>query len=117
MLQRECLLQDLSFTDKYVYRGLVAMEKTRAVLGDSLSENSQIYLGPGGHVLTHPIEGGKILNVVAARDRIDEVWPHDRWILEEQGEQMIADFVGWGKPVQDILAVSFFPCGSGSQSN
>lgn len=116
MLQRQSVLEDLSFTNKYVYRGLVAMEKARAVLGNNLSENSQMYLGPGGHVLTYPIEGGSVLNVVAFRDKCDGVWNHDRWVLEGQGEQMRADFAGWGKPVHDILTVGCSPCCIDSKS-
>lgn len=114
MLERQSVLEDLSFTKKYVYRGLVAMEKAKAVLGASLSENSQMYLGPGGHVLTYPIEGGSMLNVVAFRDKCDGIWKHDRWVLQGQAKQMRADFVGWGKPVQDVLAVSSSPSGISS---
>ncbi|QDS76696.1 hypothetical protein FKW77_000670 [Venturia effusa] len=82
MLQRQSVSEDLLFTNKYVYRGLVAMERARSVLGDKLSENSQMYLGPGGHVLTYPIEGGDVLNVVAFRDKCDRALEDvDLWAL------------------------------------
>ena len=50
------------FTGKYVYRGLIPMEKAAELLGDELARNSQMYLGYHGHVLTFPIEKGKTMN-------------------------------------------------------
>jgi salicylate hydroxylase len=50
------------YSGKYAYRGLIAMDEARSLLGQELSENSQMYLGQHGHVLTFPIEKGKTMN-------------------------------------------------------
>ena len=50
------------YSGKYAYRGLIPMDKAKALLGDDLAENAQMYLGQHGHVLTFPIEKGKTMN-------------------------------------------------------
>ena len=65
---RPCLLgtdhpaAHATYSGKYAYRGLIAMEKARELLGDELAMNSQMYFGRHGHVLTFPIEKGKTMN-------------------------------------------------------
>ena len=59
---------DARFSGKYTYRGLLPMEKARELLGSEEELScAQNYIGHGGHILTMPIEEGKILNVVAFR--------------------------------------------------
>ncbi|KAK2626647.1 hypothetical protein QTJ16_003822 [Diplocarpon rosae] len=93
------------FTGKYAYRGLIPMEKAVAALGDDLARNSQMYLGRHGHVLTFPIEGGKTMNVVAFRTKMDGKWEHEKWVLPMKKEDMSNDFEGWGQNVQQILSL------------
>lgn len=50
------------YSGKYAYRGLIPMEDARALLGEDLAQNAQMYLGRHGHVLTFPIEKGKTMN-------------------------------------------------------
>ncbi len=50
------------FSGKYVYRGLVSMDKAVESLGDELARNGQMYVGYHGHVITFPIEKGKTMN-------------------------------------------------------
>jgi salicylate hydroxylase len=51
-----------TFSGKYAYRGLIPMEKAKALLGDELAQNSQMYLGRHGHILTFAIEKGQTMN-------------------------------------------------------
>lgn len=60
LLGGESVLDGLSFTGKYAYRGLIPMDKAREAIGDDLAMNSQMYLGKDGHVLTYPIDHGKL---------------------------------------------------------
>lgn len=104
LLGKENLLDDLSFSGKYAYRGLVSMAKAKEALGDYLAGNSQMYLGPEGHILTYPIEHGKVMNVVAFKNQ-NAPWKHENWTLKSKGLEFQRDFKGWGKPVQNIVNV------------
>ncbi|KAK9310993.1 hypothetical protein V1524DRAFT_121512 [Lipomyces starkeyi] len=90
-----------AFSQKYAYRGLIPMEKAVDALGDELARNSQMYLGPHGHVLTFPISHGKTMNVVAFRSK--DKWEDWNWVVNATREDMISDFDGWGKPVCEIV--------------
>ncbi|KAL8989475.1 MAG: hypothetical protein Q9169_008354 [Polycauliona sp. 2 TL-2023] len=54
-----------TYTHKYAYRGLVPMAAAKPVLGLAKTETRHMYLGQDGHVLTFPVAGGHLLNVVA----------------------------------------------------
>ena len=93
------------FSGKYAYRGLIPMEKVAAIIGDEQARNSQIHVGYDGHVLTIPIEKGKVMNVVAFREKENGVWEDERWVRPMDRKAMEDDFAGWGKSVQGILSL------------
>ncbi|KAF2749694.1 putative salicylate hydroxylase [Sporormia fimetaria CBS 119925] len=95
-------LDNVTYTKKYVYRGLVPMPLAVKRLGEELANNSQMYLGPGGHVLSYPIDGGATMNVVAFRDDAHE-WKHPSWVFKQRGNTMRDEFEGWGEPVKNIV--------------
>jgi salicylate hydroxylase len=104
LLDKESPLDDLMFSGKYAYRGLIPMNKAKEALGDYLAGNSQMYLGPEGHILTYPIDNGRVMNVVAFKNQYTP-WEHKEWVLKGKGAEFVRDFEGWGKPVQSILKV------------
>ncbi|ODO00690.1 hypothetical protein L198_03016 [Cryptococcus wingfieldii CBS 7118] len=87
------------FSGKYAYRGLIAMEKARELLGDELAQNAQMYTGYHGHVLTFPIEKGDIIECSK------EKWDGDRWVVHTTKEDMYADSEGWSDHVKSILTL------------
>ena len=93
------------FTGKYAYRGLVPMESAVNLLGHELAQNSQMYCGYGGHVITFPIEKGKTMNVVAFQSKPDGKWEDERWVLPMEKNDMEADFEHWGGSVRNILSL------------
>ena len=99
-------LEDASFSGKYAYRGLVPMEQARERLGANLAENSQMYLGPKGNILTYPIDHGKTLNAIAFKTKDDGNWDHDQWVLANKKKEMEHDFQDWGQPTKEIVKVS-----------
>lgn len=105
LLGKESVLDDLSFTGKYAYRGLIPMDKARDAIGDELAMNSQMYLGKDGHVLTYPIDHGETMNVVAFKNKADGLWEHDHWVLKRKGDDMRREFARWGTPVRAVLEV------------
>lgn len=50
------------FSGKYAYRGLIPMDEAVELLGEEVAQNSQIFMGYHGHLLTFPIEHGKTMN-------------------------------------------------------
>jgi salicylate hydroxylase len=91
------------FSGKYAYRGLVPMDVAVAALGEELARNSQMYFGPGGHILTFPIEKGDTMNVVAFRTAAK--WDRPEWVIPTDHSEMRRDFAGWLEPAQRILAL------------
>lgn len=89
------------FSGKYAYRGLIPMDNAVAALGEELARNSQMYFGPGGHILTFPIEKGATMNVVAFRSAAQ--WDKSEWVLPTDHAEMRHDFEGWLEPAQRIL--------------
>ena len=91
------------YTHKYAYRGLISMEQAIEALGEDMAVNAKMHLGPDHHVLTFPINGGKIMNVVAFTTSKDD-WPNsDKLTLPTTKEQALKDYAGWGKHVTSIL--------------
>ncbi|CAK7237919.1 hypothetical protein SBRCBS47491_010206 [Sporothrix bragantina] len=89
------------FSGKCAYRGLIPMEDVKALLGDELAGNSQMYLGRRGHILTFSVAKGKFMNVVAMRAR-DE-WTSDEWVVSVDKEEMQAEFDGWSDQARQII--------------
>lgn len=107
LLKKENPVEDMTFSGKYAYRGLVPMEKAKSVLGDYLAGNSQMYLGPKGSLLTYPIDHGKILNVIAFKTKENGKWEHDKWVIPSTSADLMESFQDWGTPVRNALSVSY----------
>ncbi|KAI0592832.1 mannitol 1-phosphate dehydrogenase [Biscogniauxia sp. FL1348] len=103
---RELLLKDdrvkAVFTGKYVYRGLIPMEKALEILGEEQAANSQMYLGYHGHVLTYPIEKGKTLNVVAFSSK--DTWTESEWVVHASKEKLREDYRSWGPQISALVS-------------
>ena len=50
------------FSGKYAYRGLIPSKDALEMLGEEVAQNSNMFFGYHGHLLTFPIEGGKTMN-------------------------------------------------------
>ena len=98
-----------TFTGKYAYRGLIPMEEAVGLLGDELARSSTLYLGPHGHVITIPIEKGKLMNMVAVRTKPDGKWENEKWVLQGDRTEMESDFEDWGETVKNIIRLTKSP--------
>jgi salicylate hydroxylase len=67
------------YSGTYAYRGLIPMDKAKELLGSELAQNSQMYLGRHGHVLTFAIEKRKTMNVVAFSS--SSSWDSPDWVV------------------------------------
>ncbi|KAI1081422.1 mannitol 1-phosphate dehydrogenase [Whalleya microplaca] len=90
------------FSGKYAYRGLIPMDKAVSMLGKEKAENSQMYMGYHGHVLTFPIEKGKTMNVVAFSSR--ESWTDPNWVVQTSKEDMLHDYNDWSPEIKAIIS-------------
>ncbi|KAE9983142.1 hypothetical protein BLS_004542 [Venturia inaequalis] len=106
---RACMLgeQDpaskAEYSGKYAYRGLVPMAKAKELLGEEKAQNSQMYYGRNGHMLTFSIEKGKTMNVVAFRS--SETWDSPDWVVTADKEKMFSDFSSWSPTVRSIISL------------
>lgn len=63
-------------------------------------------MGPGGHVLTFPVNHGKILNIVAIRTDLDD-WPdHQRLTRRGTRDELLQKYDGYGPNVRALLKLT-----------
>lgn len=89
------------FTGKYCYRGMVPMQVAVDKLGIELAQNSQAYLGYHGHMLTFPVAGGRMMNVVAFSSKKE--WSEERMVISTTKTAMRQDYEDWGPTVKSII--------------
>ncbi|KAF4995333.1 hypothetical protein FDECE_12824 [Fusarium decemcellulare] len=89
------------YTGKYCYRGMVPMSKAVELLGQEKAMNCQAYLGYHGHILTFPVAGGRMMNVVAFQSSQD--WPHEKMVVPATKEEMLDSYKDWGTDVLNIV--------------
>ena len=96
-----------TYTHKYAYRGLIDKAEADQVVEttyDGGNESSGLMrVGYKGHVLTFPIQEGRILNLEAFRHD-DGDWPAAAdFVQQATREDLVQDFSTFGKPVIDLL--------------
>ncbi len=97
---RQILFGDMpaEFLGVAAWRGLVPMERLPKPLQRLVGCN---WVGPGGHIITYPLRGGKLLNFVAALER--DNWAVESWTEAGTREECAADFEGWHEDIQEIV--------------
>ncbi|KAK5076229.1 hypothetical protein LTR64_006293 [Lithohypha guttulata] len=95
-----------TYTYKYAYRGLVEMDKAVAAVGEERAKNSCMHMGPNNHVLTFPVNHGKILNIVAFHTAQTD-WPdYQRLTRPAKQQDALKDFEGYGPNVIELLKLT-----------
>ncbi len=46
-----------------------------------------------------------MLNIVAFKKQKEDMWKHEKWVVESSKEEMAQDFEGWDGKVQKLLEV------------
>lgn len=80
------------FTGQVAWRALIA--------GDGPPE-AQVFMGPGCHLVSYPLQGG-LRNIVAVQER--SKWAEDSWNTPDDPDNLRAAFAGFGGPVSEWLA-------------
>ena len=100
------------FSGTHAYRGLIPRQQLEDALkrqgaDERLSKVPQMLLGRDRHILTFPVKGGSVINVVAfATDRALSrplVAEPDPWVEEVSPETLLAEFDDWGNATRAIL--------------
>lgn len=84
------------FSRQVAWRAVVPWDATA---GDN---SAVLTMGPDRHVVTYPLRGGAMMNIVAIEERED--WTDDGWRLKGDPDEMRARFTDFGGAVKDILA-------------
>ena len=69
--------------------------------GDVVSEVT-LTMGPGRHIVTYPLRGGKVMNLVAVEERSD--WREEGWRLTGDPAGMRRRFGDFAGPAAEVLA-------------
>jgi salicylate hydroxylase len=86
------------FTGCTAWRGVVPMERLPRHLARQAGVN---WIGPGRHVVTYPLRGGKLMNFVGVVERSD--WTTESWTMRGTREECASDFAGWHSDVHALI--------------
>lgn len=82
------------FTGQVAWRALIPCK------GDQ--PEAQVFMGPGRHLVSYPLRGGQMRNIIAVEERSD--WVAEGWNHLDDPTNLRAAFAGFGGPVPDWLA-------------
>ena len=63
---------------------------------------AQVFMGPGRHLVSYPLRGGALRNIVAVEER--RAWAEEGWNLRDDPANLRAAFARFGGPVPGWLA-------------
>ncbi|MCA0204812.1 MAG: FAD-dependent monooxygenase [Proteobacteria bacterium] len=92
------------FTGLMAWRGLAPMEALPAELQRPVGTN---WIGPGGHVITYPISGNRLLNFVGLVENRE--WTSESWTAAGSTGECKADFAGWNPLIHSVIDVMGTP--------
>ena len=99
LVRQQCLGEDRpQFMDLLAWRGLVPMHRLPTHLRRSVGTN---WVGPGAHVITYPLLGGELMNVVGIVERSD--WRGESWTEAGSHEELLRDFGRWHEDVRTLM--------------
>ena len=100
VLREQLLGEDKAqFTGLLAWRGLVPVERLSAHLQAQVGTN---WVGPGAHVITYPVRGGQLMNVVGIIER--EGWRSESWTERGTHAELLQDFGHWHADVCELMS-------------
>jgi salicylate hydroxylase len=87
-----------NFSGLVAWRGLIDMDRLPEDLRRPVGTN---WVGPHGHVVTYPLQSGKVLNFVGVVE--DPEWRTESWSTTGTREECAARFPGWHPYVQAMI--------------
>ena len=90
--------EEATYTGNAAWRAMVDVN----ILPDGFFQNvSTSWVGPRKHAIVYWLQGGKILNFVAAVER--ENWSEESWTVKYPWEELKQDFEGWHEDIQTVV--------------
>lgn len=86
------------FTGCAAYRGLVPADRLAAL---ELEVTTQIWMGPGGHVVHYFVRSQRLVNFVAVVEQ--DAWTRESWTDRGDVADALSAFAGWHPQVHEIL--------------
>jgi len=83
------------FTGQVAWRALVPNQAQRGSF-------VHVHMAPGAHVVSYPVRGGEMLNIVAVQERTQ--WAAEGWAHEDDPDNLRRAFSGAAPAVQEMLA-------------
>jgi salicylate hydroxylase len=100
VLREQLLGEDKAqFTGLLAWRGLVPVERVSEHLRAQVGTN---WVGPGAHVITYPVRGGVLMNVVGIIER--EGWRSESWTERGTHTELLQDFGHWHADVCELMS-------------
>lgn len=87
------------FTGQVAWRATVPAEDLPRGL---VAPSGTVWAGPGRHVVSYFLRGGRLVNVVAVEERAD--WLREGWMQPGDPDELRAAFAGWHPRVAGLLA-------------
>ncbi|KAH8099306.1 FAD/NAD-P-binding domain-containing protein [Cristinia sonorae] len=101
----------VAWSNTGAYRGLVQLHETKkAGVKIDLAAGFWCFMGPDKHIVTYPIQGGNIINIVAFITHGPEpigkarLPPGEPWVTAASQEELSAAYDGWGNQVHALLS-------------
>ncbi|KAI1335552.1 salicylate 1-monooxygenase sala [Xylariaceae sp. FL0016] len=87
------------YSHKYAYRAVMPMKRAIEIIGEERASNACVWLGDKAHLLTFPIRGGEVFNLVAIVTGEND-WPsHDHLTLPAHKIDALKDYRHFGSAV------------------
>ncbi|MGC1496683.1 MAG: FAD-dependent monooxygenase [Sulfitobacter sp.] len=90
----------LNGADKATFTGQVAW---RALVPNRFDHpvEAHVHMGPGRHLVSYPVRGGKLVNLVAVEERKD--WAAEGWNHTDDPANLRAAFAAFGGPAKALI--------------
>ena len=85
------------FTGQVAWRALVPLGANEVP-----APVARVHMGPGRHLVTYPLRGGRLMNVVAVEER--RSWVAEGWSHPDDPTALREAFAEFGGPVPDLLS-------------
>ena len=86
------------FSGMVAWRALIPMEALPERFSRSVAVN---WIGPGGHLVHYPVQGGRIMNFVGTTE--GNTWAAPPWSAPATREECAAAFAGWHDDIHTML--------------
>ena len=83
------------------FTGQVAWRCTIPLDAPDTPPEATVHMGPGRHIVTYPLRGGALMNVVAVEER--DGWAAEGWTHKDRPEILRAAFADFAPEIRDLL--------------